>query len=534
MRISLFLAAAFGLAASPVSVARAQQPSLVVLIAVDQLRSDYITHWSGQLTGGLARFWNDGAFYADGYQDHANTETAPGHASMLSGRFPYSTGILSNARGVETSTATLVDFPGTGASPFRFKGTTLADWMQVKDPSARVLSVSRKDRSAILPVAPGRSHTVLWYAPLAGSFTTSDWYASSLPEWVEEFNAEKGVIKLAGHAWNLLLPESAYPEPDSVEHEARTASVVFPHVLTVDTQTVKSASVYTPWMDSLTLALALRGVGAMQLGSDSRRTDLLSVSLSTTDAIGHRWGPDSRELHDQVLRVDRFLDAFIDSVIALRGKENVLFVLTSDHGVNSSPDIRSRFDENQEAVRVPSASFRPAVAEARAALTAAGLDTTAVRWEDLVLWVDRAKLGDSDFDVNAMMRSFAAVVADVPGVLRVSVIDELAANDTVNDVLSRRLVRMFEPGTEPYPGSKALLEVTLAPHNVIGLGDTGVHGTPHDYDARVPVAFMGPQFVPGRRAEKVNVVDIAPTLAAILGVTPLERLDGRILKEVIR
>lgn len=524
------LAAAVLLTADP---SDAQQPRLVVHITVDQLRPDYLSAWQHQLTGGFARFWREGAFFENGFHDHANTETAPGHASVLSGRFPYSTGIIANSRGVETHEIPLIAATDTGAGPFRFKGTTLADWMQARDPATRVLSVSRKDRSAILPVAPSRAHTVLWYSRRTGIFTTSTWYATALPAWVTAFNAERPVHKLIGRTWELLLAESEYPEPAGVPG-ARRENERFPHTLSTDTATALSAIADYPWIDSLTLELAWRGVRAMDLGGSNARTDLLAISLSATDGVGHRWGPDSRELHDQVLRADRYLGAFLDSLFALRGRENVVLSLTSDHGVVAVPEVRSRFDDNREARRVPSAVFRPLVAQARAALREAGLDTTAVRWEDLVLYLDRGRLGGAAFDATPMIAQFASAALGIPGVMRVDRVADLQRADTVADAIGRRWQRMFPPSGEAAPGFYALLAVTLDPHTYHGSSQDATHGSPHDYDARVPVAFLGPHFRPGRQTAKVNVVDIAPTLAAVLGVTPLERVDGRVVREAIR
>jgi arylsulfatase A-like enzyme len=330
----------------------------------------------------------------------------------------------------------------------------------------------------------------------------------------------------------LLLPESAYPEPDSVAAEGRT-NIVFPHVLTSDSLRLGVAVEQTPWMDSLTLALAWRGVRAMDLGGNANRTDLLSVSLASTDAIGHRWGPDSRELHDQILRADRYLGVFLDSLFALRGPDRVLVVLTADHGVAPAFGVQSRFGDNSAAVRVPTASFRPLVSAARGLLREAGADTTAVRWEDLVLWIDRKKLGPVSVDIAALTRAFADSVRKVPRVLRADVIDDLAAADTSRDAIARRWIHMFLPSQESFPGIQALVAVTLQPFDYLGLGDAATHGSPHDYDTHVPLAFLGAAFVHAHITTKAAVVDIAPTLASVLGITPLERLDGRVLREAI-
>jgi arylsulfatase A-like enzyme len=510
-----------------------ERPALVVLITVDQLRPDYLTRWESQFTGGLRRILREGAFFENGYQDHAATETAPGHASTLSGRFPISTGILFNGEGVNARQASaLVEYPGTGASPFRFMGTTLADWMQSRDPATRVLSVSRKDRGAILPVGRSPAHTVLWYTGNAGRFTTSEWYGSTLPAWVRAFNDERGVMRLAGRSWELLLPPAAYAAEDT-SPGARRADSGFPKPLPADSAAAVSVIQRFPWIDSLAVELALRGVRAMDLGARQGGPDLLAVSLSALDGIGHRWGPDSREVHDAVLRIDRYLGMLIDSLYAQRGAGRVIVALTSDHGVTAVPEVRSTFDDNSAARRVPTAAFRAPLAAARAALRNAGVDATAVRWGSRILWLDPARV-PAGFDGESVGRAFSASAAAIPGVMRAELLSETAARNTAQDAIARRWTRMFAPGVPAPNGDIALATVTLDPHNYMGSGSDATHGSPHDYDARVPVAFLGAPFTSGKLGSKVNVVDIGPTLAAVLGVAPTERVDGRVLREVVR
>ena len=178
---------------------------------------------------GLGATIKSGAIYTNAYQDHANTETAPGHATILSGREPYRTGIVLNAIGVPDSRAPLIGGGGPGASPFRFRGTALIDWMKAKDRRSRALSVSRKDRGAILPIGRAKEN-VYWYAS-NGKFTTSTYYADTLPTWVQRFNARRMPQQYAGKAWEPLLPLSAYPEPDTVSVEDLGREPAFPHRL---------------------------------------------------------------------------------------------------------------------------------------------------------------------------------------------------------------------------------------------------------------------------------------------------------------
>lgn len=503
------------------TIAPSLRPKLVLFLTVDQLRPDYLERWDAQLTGGLRTLLDGGVFFSKAVHDHAITETAPGHASTMSGRFPYSTGIASNSAGVNTSTAPLVDSEGVGASPFRFNGTVLADWMLAADPRTRVLSVSRKDRGAILPVGRGK-HPVFWYAQRSGFFTTSTYYADSLPTWVREFNAEdRAVTKYAGRTWDLLLPPDAYPEPDSVEAESGGQDFQMPHYMPNDSALARQLIIGQPWMDEFTLDFAWRGVRAMDLGAGPQ-TDLLAVSLSTTDAVGHRFGPDSRELHDQVLRLDRALGVFLDSLFALRGRENVVIALTGDHGVAPIPEVRSAWGDNRKAMRVREAQFTPLFNEIVPLVQRAEIPLDAFSFDFPAVEIDRSKAVGKEREVLMISRTFAASARKIPGVMRVDVIDDLARADTTKDDIARRWLHMFRPG------GNAIIGITLDPFNYIGTG-VASHGTPHDYDARVPVMFFGPAFRHAKDDGKARVVDMAPTLAHLLGLTPAEKLDGVIL-----
>src|SRR4051812_18924380 len=168
----------------------APPPKLVLLIVVDQLRGDMLDRYRADLSKGYARLMNGGAWYTNAFQDHAITETAPGHASTMSGRFPAHTGIITNTAGVGDRDHPQLIGRELGASPDRFIGTTLTDWLTAKDPRTRAFSVSRKDRGAILPIGKSKQQ-VYWYSPSTGAFTTSNYYRDSLPSWVAAFNGRR-------------------------------------------------------------------------------------------------------------------------------------------------------------------------------------------------------------------------------------------------------------------------------------------------------------------------------------------------------
>jgi arylsulfatase A-like enzyme len=506
------------------AVLRAQRVDLVVLIAVDQLRPDYLERWRPQLDGGLARLRARGTLFPDGAQDHALTETAPGHATILSGRVPAHTGIWSNDGGVEDPRFPLVGGPARdaddiplGASPLRFRGTALADWLRAADPAVRVLGVSRKDRAAILPV--GRSGPdVYWYR--GGRFTTSTYYADTLPAWLRDWNARLDLGAFAGRAWPLARDAAAYPEPDDVPWENRGRDRVFPHSLPADPAALADALERVPWMDSLTLDVALAGVRARRLGrrEGMRAPDLLTVSLSTTDAVGHDYGPDSREVHDHVLRLDRWLGAFLDALAAEVPAERTLFVLTADHGVLAMPERLAA--EGRDAGRIDVSKVADSLA---AALRARWGADFGVAFDNGLLTADAAALRARGADVAALAAAMARRVGALPGVRRTFTPRALAAAPAGDADAG--------PWRRSLPPDLGWLVAGVArPGWVFSDSRKAEHGTRHEESRRVPILFAGPGIAAGRTdARRVRTVDIAPTLAARLGIRPTERLDGVVI-----
>lgn len=502
--------------------ARAQSDArLVVMLTVDQLIPEYFERFGHQLNGGLARIVRQGVYYPGGLQDHAITETAPGHSTVLSGRSPASTNIVANNLGVPDPGAPLVGARGPGASPAKFRGTTLADWMVAADPGVQVFSVSRKDRGAILPI--GRMVApVLWYASGSGVFTTSTYYTTVLPDWVNAWNARGGVRRLAGHTWNLLLPESEYPEADANTWERGGQGNTFPYQLPTDTLALFSGIQSMPWMDSLTMDLALEGVKQMRLGAGPR-PDLLAVSLSTTDAIGHGWGPESREIRDHVIRIDRWVGWFLDSLETSVGRGRVLVALTSDHGV-------TRFPESALAagLRAGRASVRPILAELDSIFTARYRTDFNFSTDSGLLFGDLAALAARGVDVDSLSRAVAQKMVAIDGVRQVFTPATLAAAPA-DDTEAGRWRRVI-----PHD-FRWIAAGSLHPNYIWSFSISGTtHGTTNPPDVIVPIAFMGPGIAASRSARAARTIDIGPTLAALLGITPTEAVEGLVLPEVVR
>ena len=500
----------------------AERPRLLVFLTVDQLRPDYLDRWAAQLTGGLGRLSKRGAFFTNAFQDHAVTETAPGHSVVMSGRFPRSTGIVRNTAGVEDVQAPLLTSRDAPASPYRFRGSVLIDWIRTRDARARALSISRKDRGAILPMGRAKQ-SVFWYATSNGEFTTSRYYADTLPSWVQRVNARRVPQRLAGQRWTLLLPAAEYAEPDDVAIENNGRDFTFPHVLPSDSARTATEIPFTPWMDRFTLDAALEGLEALQLGRGPQ-TDILAISLSGTDYVGHRYGPDSREQHDNVLRLDRALGTFIDSLYKLRDSSTIVVALTADHGVTPYPELVAQ-RANRPAP--PRYDLLLAVVGLRAALRQFRVDTTAVTLDGPIVYVDRAAFAHANVDPEPVLHRFVDVVRASPGIARVDRVRDLARRDTVRDVIARRWLHMIPPDSP--------VEYVITPREGAYPASTTIaeHGHPYDADARVPVIFYGPWFRAGRFSEPVLVADMAPTRARVVGVPPTERLDGRVLTRAL-
>ena len=502
------------------------RPKLVVVITVDQLRPDYLNRWKAQLTGGLAQLVAEGAVLTEGYQDHAITETAPGHASILSGLWPAHSGIMRNSQGVQDTTAPLLETSGPGASPRRFRGTTLFDWLKASEPTARALSVSRKDRGAILPIGQAKEQ-VYWYQ--SGLFTTSKYYSDTLPAWVQSFNARHLPFKAANTAWTLLLPDSAYKEEDNEPWENGGHDMVFPHRLPADSVRAAAALTVVPAMDSLTLLFALEGFEALRLGR--KGTDILAVSLSTTDAIGHAFGPDSREIHDQVLRLDRYLGWFLKRVTDRVGRDNVVVVLTADHGVTSLPE-RTRAKTGAAAYRVQLDTLLAAVN--RDLDRVAGTAATPREWlgfdTGMLFLQDNGRFAAMGLKTDSVLDAVATRILRVQGVARILKPADLARADTATDPIARRWLHQIAPD------AGVVLTVTLQPGSIWdpGAGSLiAMHGQPSEDDTHVPIIFWGRGINRGTYAGRMNSVDIAPTLGVLLGVTPLSLIDGRARTDVL-
>jgi len=516
---------------------------VVVVVSIDGMRADYLDRFGPQLEGGLRRLLDEGAVFADALHDHANTETAVGHATLLSGRHPAHTGIVANnyfdpsmheRRGFEEDRAERQLNGGRGASPRLLIGSNLVDWLLREYPEGQVVALSGKARVSIL-MGGHQARNVFWYSVESGLFTTSTYYSDALPGWVELFNQRRNARSFAGARWELLLgDEAAYSAsreddfPGEVDHWALGRT--FPHPLPGQDPELSRALRDTPFVDELTVELAEEAVRALDLGGDEA-PDLLLVGLSATDYIGHDFGPFSREVQDQILRLDRLVGRLLATLEERVGHDRLLVALVADHGMTPIPAQSVR--DGQAARWVP---IEPALAALGKELDAElGTQGAVLGFENGVLYLDHQVIREAGADPEQMAAQAAAALRSLDCAERVATRREIESWQSAVDPIARALRNAHHPerGGDVYV---VLAEGCQLFWNRFHEKDRAIatsHGTPRPSDTHVPLILWGSGILPGRYPQRVSTVDLAPTLAALLGVEPTEPLDGRVLDEAI-
>lgn len=540
--LGLALAAALCTACTsppPAAPQAAPRPKLIVLVVIDGLPMRQVTGYRGQLSpDGFARFMERGRWFSDAHYGHGHTVTAAGHSVMLTGAYPQRSGIISNewrdpATGepvYNTGDAayTYLDNPTrplAGTSPRNLKVETLGDVLRTRSPESRVIGISGKDRGAILPA--GHKGTAYMYMSETGQFSSSTYYMAALPAWVQAFNAARPADGFFKKTWAPLLPDAAYSQSVPDGQPWQVASEIGNRLPAVmgDKMDAPGPRFYgslltSPFGDELTLAFARAAVTNEQLGQRDVQ-DILSVSLSSHDYVNHAFGPESRLSHDHTLHLDRHLQAFFQFLDKTVGVDNYVLALTADHGFTDTPEWAA--SQGRDAGRFAAA---PALAAVNAALSAKfGVDKLARDFSAAGLLLNdklAAEKGVKFADVQAAARD---ELLKLPGVETVFTREQLLGSDTTTPYLEQ-MRKSFDPTRA------AQLQIVLKPNWIFGYRPGGSsHGSPHRYDTHVPLLFWGPGYV-GRGEEKarVEIADLAPTLAAIAGLPAPAQAQGRDLR----
>ena len=540
------LAAAF----APTTAVRAADPAsprLVLVLSIDQLRADRL---DATLPGGLGRIAREGRVFADGAHEHANTETCPGHATLLTGRNPGPAGVPLNDFVDRESGKTVYcvsdEAPdavtlgpggtlGEGRSPRRMHATTLGDWMKAATPATRVFAVSGKDRAAIT-MAGQHPDGVYWFETRPpGGFTTSRYYRATLPEWAVRWHGpdppRDAFLESVPPRWEHPTgAPSNGARMDDTPWEAARYLRVSGHPLRSDERKKFLDQVdFSPWLDTLTLDFARELVQQEKLGQGPQ-PDLLAISLSATDTVGHLYGPGSQEARDALRRLDADLGRFLDVLEKRVGKGRLLIALSADHGVLELPEYLAQVGLSTCAVaggRIDANALSKAL---EAAITKAVEPDGSPPHEDawltqasLELTVNRKLAAARGVPVEQVTLAAKRFLATQPGVTRVWTAEEIAKGEgpapwaalyrnSFDPERSGDLMIQTDPTCDlsPYPSGTS-------------------HGTPNLYDRAVPLVFFGPGIAPGVVRGRAAPVDIGPTLAQRLGVAAPAGLDGVVL-----
>lgn len=543
LALGLFAACVPGGGASPPAAAGAR-PRLVVVLVVDQMRADSLTRFADLYQGGLARLRRDGAVFTEGHVQHALTYTAPGHASVATGTHPRQHGIVENEwydRGTRREVYAAADPQARtvvagarppapeGRSPAQLLRPGLGDWLKGQVPRARVFSVALKDRAALL-LGGQRPDRAYWYDSSAAGFVSSSWYGDALPAWVAEFNRGDALYRRFAEGWQRLAAPAAYARSgdDRVDAEHDGARTELPHPFDDGGPQAREVFLkelaWTPFGDELALSFARRLVREEQLGKDEH-PDLLLVSCSSADYVGHRYGPTSHETQDYYLRLDGWLGEFLADLDAEVGPGNYVLAMTSDHGVMPLPELLVK-DGQKAARRVAHEEYRTRVrALVRAAAAAAGLPETVLLHvgEDGV-WLDTAAAEAQKVPAAKLRAAVAEQLRTLDFVAETFTADALASEGSADTPYLARYRRSFVPERSPD------VLMRFKEWALVGAQPRGTsHGSPYRYDTHVPVLFFGGPVAAKTLDRPVGTVDVAPTLAELLGLATPAGLDGRSL-----
>jgi predicted AlkP superfamily pyrophosphatase or phosphodiesterase len=555
--------------ARPESISRAvlqQRPHLVLLIVVDQFRYDYLDRFRDLFAAnGLARLERDGATWVDANYDHFPTYTAPGHSTFMTGAYPAETGIIANewpdresgkkVTSVSDESAKLFSGGATepASSPRRLMASTLGDELRLAtNDRARVIGISMKDRAAILP-AGRHANAAYWFSVQSGNMVSSNYYFSQLPAWVTEFNKSRTADKYFGALWERLLPEAQYLSHAGLDSppwenigEVSGDTNAFPHKITGGAngpgRDFYAALDYSPFANDLLLSFTEQAIVSERLGQ-ADDPDVLTISFSADDYVGHRFGPYSQEAMDVTLRVDRQIGALLDFVDAHVGLNKTIVIFSADHGMAPIPEHATAL--GLSGGRLYSTDVLTTI---RSSLSARynphgkSPDPTA---DYILKYTDEGRLKDGLVNGNLYF-NFEALKRDgvnleeieqvagnaalaVPGIARYFTRAQLLRGAvSLSDPIERRILHGFYPRRsgdliivqEPF---KYLLEYKI----------TATHGSPYSYDTHVPLIMMGAGLKPDRYFQAATPADIAPTLAALLRLQAPSDAVGRVLIEAL-
>lgn len=527
---------------------------LIVSVSVDQMIPDHLERLAPWLEGGLGRFKKRGRVFAHAALTYGDTETAPGHSCVGTGLQPTRHGIVGNDwLGIDQSRATycfedpdacLVTDEGPreerASSPRNFRALGFAEHLRAASPNSRSFAISSKDRSAI-GMSGRRADLALWWDKKRGGYATSTWYVDELPPWVRRWNAgwlERLARSEFRAGWKHELPEEfegSRTAPDECEGEwGRPGERSFPHRTPkfagpLNEKELASAASWVydgPAGDVLVVELARVAQREFELG-ERDAVDLLCVSLSSCDTVGHRYGPYSVEVTDVLLRADRLLEELFDQLDERVGADHWVASLTADHGVMELPETLAA--RGIRAGRLSSRVLRDALDRVRPQVAARFGADFYLAHQSRGVRLSRAAMLRAAVD-PAQVRSFYASKLQDAGS---AWIEHVVALDELREIAHGQRA----PRTELIAYEAASFDeertcdlvVLFQRDHLMGVAAGTTHGTPHDYDRSIPLAFCGASVRAGRSDTPAGSIDVLPTLMSLADLPLPPGLDGRAL-----
>ena len=519
------------------------KPALVVVLVIDGLPQEQVVKYRDQFgRGGFLRLLNEGAWYGDSHHGHAVTLTAPGHATILTGTYPYRTGIIANEWSDRFTFEQIYNtgdpahtYIGDetkkldGTSPMRLRVSTVGDELKyATGGAAKVIAVSGKDRGAIL--LAGKRGTAYMYKEKSGRFASTTYYMKAHPEWHDKFYAANPQDKWAGKSWSPMLPDSAYArsmvEGQTWQLNLAGMGTKFPFQLPSSGPSYYAAMLRSPYGDEATLDFARAAIEGESLGRNpAGATDLLGISLSTHDYINHSFGPESRVSHDHVLRVDRLLADFFNYLDRRVGADKYVVALTSDHGFMNAPEYSNLIGVNAE--RLNSGMLMKEL-NATLAKRFKVEGNLAAKFSFPTIILDQSLIAKSALNKTEVELAAQSFLQSYSSVAAVFTRTQLEAGTLPDNAYKTPVVRSWN---KDLSGD---LYVIFQPGNMMG-SNAATHGSPWNYDTNVPVMLYGKSWIkPGKRAERALVADIAPTLSWLLEIRMPNGNEGRVLVESLK
>lgn len=512
-------------------------PKLVVGIVVDQMRYDYIyRYWDKFGNDGFKRLVKEGFFCRNTHYNYVPTYTGPGHASVYTGTTPSVNGIAGNVwysrdekRFVYCSEDKTVQSVGSAnsagqMSPRNLITTTMGDQLRLaSNMKSKVIGIALKDRGAILP-AGHSANAGYWFDDESGNWISSTHYMKELPSWMKDFNGKKHYDAYLNQQWNTLLPIAQYTESlaDNNRYESSghdSVGPVFPYNLP-ELKRKSGIGVIrnTPFGNSFTKDVSIEAIKGENLGKGPA-TDFLCISFSSTDYIGHLYGPQSVEVEDCYLRLDRDIAEFLKFLDTWAGKNNVLLFLTADH---AACDVSSYLLD----LKIPAgyAYFKSDADSLKKYFSRTYGDSLVLAYTNQQIYLNHKTILERNLNKAAIEDFISSYFSSKPGIARVitaSTMSNCSFNDAPESLVQKGyhqkrsgdVMLVFEPGWVEY-------------------GKTGcTHGSPYPYDTHVPLFFYGWNISPGSSAAEVDITDIAATVSMLLNIQAPNGCTGKVIPD---